>query len=303
MAEWSGKSKGGYLGYYIFISIIKHLGISFAYFLLKFVAFYFVLFSDKKTIKYFYRKRLGYSKWKTFTSIYKNFNLLGEVLIDKIAVLFGVKTSITYDFEGEKYIHQLVEEGKGGLLLGSHMGNWEVGGQLLERIDTKVNVVIFDGEEEKLKQLLDNKQEEKPVNFIAIKENGDHLRAINDAFKNNELVVIQGDRYVEESSTIPMQFLGSEARFSYSPLYMASRYGVPVSFVHTIKENSKHYHFYASEPKRYKAPRSIKTRQAALKEMLQDYVDLLEKRVLQYPTQWFNHYPFWEEEKDLTDKN
>ncbi len=30
--------------------------------------------------------------------------------------------------------------------------------------------------------------------------------------------------------------------------------------------------------------------------MLGDYIDSLENMVRKYPLQWFNYYPFWEEE-------
>lgn len=296
MAKWTGKSKGNSLGYEIFIFIIKYLGIGFAYGLLKVVAFYFFLFAKKENLKFFYINVLDYSKWKTNLAIYKNFCKLGEVLVDKSAVMCGAKTSFSFDYDGEDYIRQMVEGGKGGLLLGAHMGNWEVGGQLLERIDVKVNVVMFQAEEQKIKELLDKELVEKRINIIAIKEGTDYLLKIIEAFKNNELVVMHGDRFVNEEGTLSMDFFGKKARFSCSPFHLASKYGVPISFVYTLKEGKKHYHFYASEPKIYAFPRGLKQRKITFSAMLQDYIKSLEMTVMKYPNQWFNHYSFWEEE-------
>ena len=47
MSSWEGKTRGGVLGYKIFVWTLKNLGISFAYLLLRFVVFYFVFASGK----------------------------------------------------------------------------------------------------------------------------------------------------------------------------------------------------------------------------------------------------------------
>lgn len=297
MAKWTGKSRGGHLGHEIFIVTIKHLGVGFAYVLLKLVAFYFFLFAKKENLKFFYTEVLSYSKRRAYAAIYQNFCKLGEVLVDKSAVMCGAKTSFTFEFEGEEYIRQMIAGGKGGLLLGAHMGNWEVGGQLLDRIDTKVNVVMYEAEEKKIKELLDKEFVEKNLNIIAIKEGGDYLLRIIKAFKQNELVVMHGDRFVHEEGTLLMDFFGRKARFSFTPFHLASKYGVPVSFVYTLKDTKKHYHFYAAEPKIYPFPRGLKLREPAFRTMLTDYISSLEKIIKKYPNQWFNHYSFWEEEK------
>lgn len=261
MSKWSGKSKGGYLGYKIFILTIKYLGLKFAYGLLRLVTLYYLLFADKRALTFFYRRVLNYSKFKSILSIYRNFCMLGEVLVDKIAVMTGIKTEFTFDFEGEQFIRDIVSQGRGGLLLGAHMGNWEIGGQLLDRVDVRVNVVMYDGEHQQLKELFDKEFIDKSFNIIVIKDGLDHIQLILDAFRRNELVVMHGDRFVSDRGAISMNFMGEEAMFSASPLYMASRYGVPVSYVYTLKDSSSHYHFYATEPKIYRAPRSVKSRE------------------------------------------
>ena len=45
MPAWQGKSKGNTLGYRIFVSVLKTAGVMPAYFMLRFVALYYFLFS------------------------------------------------------------------------------------------------------------------------------------------------------------------------------------------------------------------------------------------------------------------
>ena len=57
------KPRGGTVGYKIFITVLKYLGLPFAYFLLRFVAFYFFRFRPcifQKHLLSFTGKRLGY---------------------------------------------------------------------------------------------------------------------------------------------------------------------------------------------------------------------------------------------------
>jgi predicted LPLAT superfamily acyltransferase len=116
-------------------------------------------------------------------------------------------------------------------------------------------------------------------------------------FENNELVVMHADRFVKGTNTAVMDFMNHKAEFSTSPIYLASKHNVPVSYVYALKESSTHYHFFASEGKYYKYPSKIKQRKEDLKIMLQDYTNSLETIINKYPLQWFNYYPFWENQK------
>ena len=67
MSSWQGKSKGTPLGYRIFVWILKNAGLSPAYFLLRFVVFYYFLFSWKASghIYRLYRNKLGFGAGKS----------------------------------------------------------------------------------------------------------------------------------------------------------------------------------------------------------------------------------------------
>jgi predicted LPLAT superfamily acyltransferase len=296
MAKWSGKTKGGLAGYKIFVFVIKYPGIRFAYFLLRFVALYFLLFSQKKAICYYFRTILGYSSIKTIRSIYQNYCLLGQVLIDKIVFISGCKNKFTFTFEGEHYLEQLARDGEGGLLIGAHMGNWEVAGHLLERIDVPVHVVMLEAEHERIKGYLETVMVKKNMSIIPIKDDYSHLYAINEALSRKELVAIHGDRFLPGTNTVTIDFMGHKAPFAAGPHYLASKLNVPVTYVVTVKDSATHYHFYASAPVRYAYPSNLKKRQEEMTMMVKGYASFLEDMVKKYPLQWFNYFPFWEAE-------
>lgn len=293
--SWQGKSKGNKLGYRIFIAILKYAGVQPAYFLLRFVSFYYFLFSrsSSRPIYYFFRRRKGFSMWRSLKGLYRNYYIFGQILIDKIVVMSGLKVPYTFEFEGEHYLEEINKGGRGGILIGAHAGNYELAGHYFKRITVRVNIVMVDQEHQKIKEYLESvMSDRKNLNIITIKEDFSHIYEISNALKNNELVAIHADRYVEGSKTITGTFLGEEAQFPMGPFIIATVFKVPVSFVYCFKETSKHYHLYTSKPKEYNAPKHV-----AIPEALNDYIKDLEMRMEKYPEQWFNYFPFWEKQK------
>lgn len=295
-ANWSGKTRGGAFGYRFFILLIKNSNKKVTYSFMRIVAFYFYLFNRNSSVNFYFKNIHALKGRKLRSAIYKNFVLFGEVLIDKIAFLVRPKVNFTFDYDGEEHLHKMSADGKGGILIGAHMGNWELAGNLLKRVNVKVNVLMHDAEHENIKALFDNYKIVRKFNVIPIKEDFSHLQKIKEALSNKEFVVMHGDRYMKGNDVVELPFMGRSAYFPTGPIYMAAKFKAPVSYVFTFKEGYNHYHFYASAPKIYPYPGNLKTRKVQLKEMVNEYVLQLEDMVKKYPTQWFNHFPFWKEE-------
>lgn len=292
MSSWQGKTRGGVLGYKIFVWTLQHLGISFAYFLLRFVVAWFLLTSRKAvTVLYnFYRERLKYGFFRTLGSIARNYYVFGQVLLDKIAMLAGFQTKFTFDFEGEEYLREMQN---GGLLISGHVGNWEVAGQLLNRLEKRINIILFDAEHQRVKGYLSDVYTNRNVNFIVIREDYSHLKEIGDAFTRGEIIAMHGDRYIEGNRLAVADFLGSPAPFPVGPVNLAARFGVPFSYVFAMKETRSHYHFYATPLRHMEFTRNLKKRDELLQTEVTAYARELEKALKRYPLQWFNYYDFW----------
>jgi predicted LPLAT superfamily acyltransferase len=291
MSSWQGKSKGNKTGYQIFVWILKHFGVLPGYFLLRFVVLYFFLFSYKSSRQIYslYHKRLGYGRLTSIFKLYRNYYLLGQSIVDKVVVMSGIKNKFTYNFDGEENLREIASLNKGGMLLSAHIGNWDIAGHLLKRLDTRINIVMFDGEQEQIKEYLASVTGKKSVNIIFIKNDLSHIYEISDAFKNNELVCMHADRFIEGNKTMTTDFLGEKARFPMGPFVLASRFKVPVSYVFAVKESNLHYHLFASKIKNYEHL----DKAVVMQEMLQEFSKEMEIKVKQYPEQWFNYYNFW----------
>lgn len=292
MTQWSGKSKGTILGYKIFVYCIKKLGIRAAYSVLVFVAFYyFVAYPTSfKAMFTYFRYRQQFSFFKAIFAVYKSYFTFGQVLIDKIAISAGLRKKFTFDFDGIDILKQLLSEGKGGILISAHIGNFEIAEKFFADIDfnCQIHIVTVDQEHSVIKQYLESITNQKPnVQFIYVKEDLSHIFEINNALSKNHLICFTGDRYFEHSKTMQATLLGKDAHFPAGTFMLASRLKTPVAFVYVMKEPNLHYHLYTR-----RAP-EFKHRDA--QAVLNSYTASVSQMLKKYPYQWFNYFNFWKD--------
>lgn len=292
MTSWEGKSRGSVVGYKIFVWCIKHLGLDFAYFLLFFVVAYFVFVSKKafRSLFYFYHVRLNQGRVRTIICIFRNYYHLGQGLIDKTAVLAGMKDKFEFLLEGKE---DLLKMKDGGIIISGHIGNWEVGGKALDFIDKKVSLVIMDEEGPAIRQYISGVLTDRNVDFIRIGNDFSHLFRIKQALENKEIIAFLGDRFIDGNQTVKVDFLGEAADFPLGPWHMASRFNVPVSYVFSVKESRRKYRFLASPLKMMPAANNPMERSALVSASVKEFVSEFDKITRKYPLQWHNYYDFW----------
>ena len=293
--KWDGQSKGKVLGFKIFVFILNNFGLNPAYFILRFVSFYYFLFSKpNKFIRQYFKKAHGYSNLKARLSVYKNNYILGQTIIDKVAVMAGANNPFKVIHKNGDLLDEIAKIGKGGILISAHIGNWEVAGQGLNRLNTVFNVLMYSNEKENIKEYLDGVMKEKKINIIAInEETKSHIIELHKAFTNNELVVMHGDRFRDGAKTITVPFFGTPAKFPAGPFIMAAKFGVPLCIAFAVKVDNHTYEFSIEEPIIVDRVRGEAQLEKVCNELAVKYVSAVEKMVLKYPHQWFNYYDFW----------
>ena len=286
MSEWNGKSRGNALGYWFFIFFMKNLGMGFTYGFLHFVVLYFFLFSwsSSKWIYRYYRDGLGCGVLESIVGIYRTYYVFGQVIIDNVAMMSEMRDKFNLKHDGTEFIRDMVEKETGGILISGHMGNWEIGGQLMRGYGGKVNVVMYDEEHQQIKKQLEEHGGERKFNVIPIKDDISHVFLISKALLNKELVCIHGDRFRQGMRTLKHDFLGREAQFPYGPFAIAAKFDVPKAFVYGFKTGTYGYQFYCTRPIFGKVAPEL---------LLTKYVDEMTRKVRKYPNQWFNFYDFW----------
>jgi predicted LPLAT superfamily acyltransferase len=161
---------------------------------------------------------------------------------------------------------------------------------MLKRLETRINVVMYDGEHQKIKMYLESVTGARNVNVILIKDDLSHVYAIGEALQKNELICLHADRFMEGNKTVLRNLLGAEAQFPLGPFQLSASFRVPVSIVFAFKESRFHYHFYGSTL-------LLRSQEEAKPDytdrLLSAFVQQLEQKVKVYPEQWFNYFNFW----------
>jgi len=292
MTEWKGQSRGTVLGFRIYVFIIKTFGLYVSYFVLLFVAAYFIVFSfsSTKSTYYLFRRRLNYSRLSSVFQVYRSYFTFGRIQLDRIAIGAGFKEKYTFEFDGIQHIKNLLKQRKGGILLTAHIGNFNLAQHFFsdKHNDAVVNLIMTDLEHEEIKDYLESVTGKTSLKTIILKDDLSHVFLMNEALNNNELLVFAADRYYKNARTYNNTFLGKEAKFPQGPFKIATRNEIPVLFVHIMRERDFHYHFYA---------RPFRGASDSPKELLKAYLEDLETMVKKYPQQWYNYYDFWNDFK------
>lgn len=290
--NWKGKSRGGSLGHLCFVITIKHLGVRAAYTLLYFVVPYFIPFAPKSTkaIWNYNRTILNYNHLKSFFKLLVHYYRFGQTIIDKVAIANGLQNRYKFDFENYPQFIELLNSGKGLIMIGAHVGNWEIGGPFFGDYGSKLNIVMFNAEYQKIKDILERSTSTKNYKIIPLNEDGiDSILKIKGALDNKEYVCFQGDRFMNDNNKMLQRFMGQDAYFPSGPYLLASRLNVPVVFYFSTRERGLRYkfHFTLAEP-------IVKNKtEKPENQLLNQYTVQLEEIVKKYPQQWFNFYKFW----------
>jgi len=293
---WSGKSRGGFLGYLIFVKLIRSFGVRVAYILLSFVVVYFIPFAPSATrsVWKFSRIILGKGRCASFFFIYKNFYSFGRAIIDKIAVNQGKYNQYSFDFSEPEDVKNLLNSRQGVVIIGAHFGNWEVGAPFFGKYGKKMNIVMMNREFEGIRRILELNRSLDAFNVITIEGDSlEYIFKIRDALARGEYVSLQGDRISRSEKHIQKTFMGKSASFPLGPFVIAARMNVPVVFYFAEHIGFKRYKFDFVLSS-YNDVNQDKQRE---KFLVEEYVKVLEDRVKRYPEQWHNFYEFWDYER------
>lgn len=287
--KWSGKSRGGKLGYLFFIYTIKLLGIKIAYCVLALVVFHFIPFAPKATraIWQYNRRILHYGTLKSILKLYQHYFVFGQSLIDKIAIKTGLSGKYHFEFDNYQRFLEIIDNSKGAILVGAHVGCWEVGSVFFGKYGRKINIVMFNSEHSDIKKVIEDASEKYDFKVIPINE--DALNAIINikiALNNGEYICFNGDRYLHENSSMSVDFLGKQARFPIGLFKIANKCRVPVVFHYAMREGVNTYRFIFEE--------ATINPQTTTEDLVNQYKTSLESIVRRYPQQWFNFYGFWD---------
>ena len=231
---------------------------------------------------------------------YRHFISFANAIIDKLAAWSGAITLRDVEFHGREVIQQHLQKKQGLVILGSHLGNLEVGrvmAYLGKRV--KVNVLMHTKHAEKFNTLLSRYAGDGSMNLIQVTEiNAATAMLLQDRIDAGELVVIAADRtpVTGLNRVAKADFLGKTALFPQGPFILASLLKCPVYTLFCLKQHGKQTLYFEHFSDGLSFPR--KQRDTLIQGCVQAFADRLQRYCLQEPLQWFNFYDFWQVEDE-----
>jgi len=242
--------------------------------------FYQALFPGRSS--FFYLK----CAWKQFHHFSKSFT-------DRLIV--ENRGSLPCENKGVEHILEANMNGQRGILLMSHIGNWELAARKLS--DFGINVALFVGSKQaqKIEAQMKNEISGKGIKILSIDENEKapfNVFEMLGYLKNEGFVSMTGDRVWNASNkSMELDFLNHTVKLPYSPFALAYALKVPVFVFFIIRTGRAEYRI------EYNPPINLDSRDRSKKEMVihnaaVKYLKLYEDVIRRHPDHWYCFEPF-----------
>ena len=287
--QWAGTTYGNEWMHRWLIRILRYIDPRVLYlFVAVFIIPVCLILGSSRGIAYrYFRRRIGYGWLKSAWKTYVNHCLFGQVVIDRFAMYAGRKFCI--EIEGQDHFLALATQKDGFMQLSAHIGNYEIAGYTLVADNKRFNALVYAGEKASVMRNRDRMFAGTNIHMITISPDMSHLFEIDKALADGEIVSMPADRINGSPKYIEHDCLGAKARFPLGPFSVSTMRGLDVLAVNVMKTSLRSYKIYVT-PLLYDKTAS---RQEQIRQLSCAYVKELERRVRQYPEQWYNYFEFW----------
>ena len=216
-------------------------------------------------------------------------------IVDRLSIWFGKTEGFELEIHGFEPFDRLAEEKRGAIVLGAHLGSFDVMRMLAERNQTVVNVLMFTVNAQRINQIFRELSPEVETHVIRVDPASvESVFEVRRCLARGEHVAILGDRIEpgdrRRSSRVP--FLGGWVELPQAPFLLAGLLGCPVVFVVALRRGPQRYEIFTEQlAERVRLPRC--GREAAVGELLTTYAARLEHHCQRAPYEWFNFYDYW----------
>jgi KDO2-lipid IV(A) lauroyltransferase len=191
----------------------------------------------------------------------------------------------TVDMNMVEVLKEEICKGKGVILLGAHVGNWELGGAILTLSGFPLSVVAMPHTNKLIDRFFVRRRTAKGIAVVSRSHAASELLC---SLRRGECIAILGDRNVLGPG-MKTEFFGSPALVPYGHVILSLRTGAPIVPGFVVRERGSRFKFYVEDPIR---PRSG---DGAFEDMMHRCISVMEKYVRRFPDQWFTFEPIWQE--------
>jgi predicted LPLAT superfamily acyltransferase len=216
-------------------------------------------------------------------------------LLDRMMMWLGEEDSFEIDHRGGEALLALAAEGRGGILLGAHLGSFDMLRLISRQYGLRVNVVMYTNHSARVNRFFESLGGEAQIRVIRLDPSSvQSAFEIKACLDRGEFVGILADRVHPGGRERPIEtlFVGRRAVFPLAPFLLGVVLGAPM-FLSLCTATSDAHYFAVTEPifAGGRVPRA--EREKIAREALEDWVRRFESHCLAAPRQWFNFYEYF----------
>ena len=229
--------------------------------------------------------------------VFKHYLYFATVVMDRAYLLRGDLAGFHVESVGEDLVEAVRLSGRGGFLIGAHLGSFEALRALgRERIEhPRIVMVMYEENARMINEALATLNPDLQQDVIGLGQ-ADSMIRVKHALDAGALAGILADRLLDTESSPADQrivpFLGRPAAFPVGPFRMAALLKRPMVLMLGIYLGANRYRLVFENL--YDFSQVTGNRQAAIDEALHLYAARIEHYSRTYPYNWFNFYDIWE---------
>lgn len=292
MQEWTGQHERGSL---TLLRLMAHLSLKLGRRATRPIVYvitaYFFLFSPRARRASRRYLQLALGRAPRAAECFKHVLYFATCIHDRIYLVNGQYHRFECTVEGGDLMQQQKEAGRGAFLMGAHLGSFEVMASVGRRHALSVSMAMYEQNAHKISSLL-AALGAKP-DIIALGQVDAMLR-IAARLDAGAFVGVLGDRTLGEEPVQRVSLLGRDAHLPTGPMRAAAILRRPVIFMTGLYRGANRYHV-VFEPIADFSTTPTGGREAAVRQAVERYAELLERHCRSDPFNWFNFFDFWRE--------
>jgi len=298
-AQWTSRSIGSHFGHTFFYLVIRYAGRGFAYFVLSFVALFYVFLAPpirKKADYYLSRRFKGKGLIGRLGDSYRIFVSLGKALIDRAVIGILGEGKMSVEFTQKKEMFDILSEGKGMILMTAHVGCWQAAMSALKFLSTPVHLLLQREEGDIDLHYFEHAGIPCPYGIIDPRGYMGGVLEMMGLLKRGEVLCVMGDRLFGSSKgAAAVDFLGGKVLFPFSAFKIASATGAPVVVFFSHKSSPSGYTLEIA--KVIRVPRDAGKSDKDFLPYVSRFARALESYTTDHPYQFYNFYDMWRLDK------
>lgn len=275
------------------VAIACHLGRPAARALLPFICLYFMVFSrgTRAASTLWLTRALGRPpRWR---DTYRHYHAFAATLLDRVFLLQDRLSRFQVEFVADPESLALFRSGRGVLLMGAHMGSFEVTRTLGRIIGAvRVRMVMYAENAHKVNGVL-HALNPALADDVILLDRPDAMLRVEESLEVGDAVGVLADRVLGDEPVARVPFLGVPAPFPLGPFRMAAILGAPVVQMVGLYRGGNRYTVHLAFLADFRGiPRQ--ERSAAMAQAQARYVGRLEEWAREAPYNGFNFFDQWE---------